>query len=67
MEHPMKPQIRLVITRPDGHCSDIEIVGDPITAAMLEAAEELLHTTGERPPPPPPEPVMKRSDPKRQS
>lgn len=49
----MKPRIHLRVERPDGHCSDIEIEGDPISAEMLAAAEDLLHTltTGERPPP----------------
>ena len=45
-------RIHLIVTRPDGHRSDIKISGDPVTAEMLAVAEELLHTltTGERPP-----------------
>ena len=48
----MKPYIRLVVKRHNGHCSDVEISGDPVTAEMLDVAEDLLHTltTGERPP-----------------
>lgn len=47
----MKPQIRLVVERPDGRRSSIEIVGDSVTKDMLDSAEDLLHTitTGERP------------------
>jgi hypothetical protein len=47
----MKPRIHLVVTRPDGRHSDIKIDGDPVTAEMLDAAEDLVHTitTGERP------------------
>lgn len=46
------PRIRLQLTRVNGHESDVEIVGDPVTAVMLEAAEGLLHalTTGDPPP-----------------
>lgn len=49
----MKPRIRLVIERPNGHRTNIEIDGDSITPEMLDAAEDLLNTltTGERPPP----------------
>lgn len=49
----VKTHIRLIVTRPDGHRSDIKIGGDPVTSEMLAVAEELLHTltTGERPPP----------------
>ena len=49
----MKPHIHLVVERPDGRRSDIEIGGDPVTTEMLDSAEDLLHTltTGERPPP----------------
>lgn len=48
----MKPRIHLVVERPDGRRSDANIVGDPVTPAMLDAAEDLIHTltTGERPP-----------------
>jgi hypothetical protein len=47
----MKPLIYLVVERPDGHRSEAEIEGDPVTANMLASAEDLLHTltTGERP------------------
>ena len=46
----MKPRIFLVVERPNCRCSQIEIVGDPVTAEMIDAAEDLLHTmtTGER-------------------
>lgn len=46
----MTPLIHLIVTRPDGHCSNIKIDGDPVTPTMLEAAEDLLHTLtcGER-------------------
>ncbi len=49
----MKPRIHLVLERSTGRCSNIEIGGDPVTAEMLDAAEDLLETltTGERPPP----------------
>ena len=49
----MKPRIFLIIERPDGHCSSAEVDGDPVTATMLDSAEDLLATltTGERPPP----------------
>ena len=49
----MKPRIRLVVERTDGRRSSIEIDGDSITSAMLDAAEDLIDTltTGERPPP----------------
>ena len=49
----MKPRIHLAVERPGGHRSDAEIDGDAVTAEMLAAAEDLLHTltTGERPPP----------------
>lgn len=40
----MKPRIHLGVIRDDGSCSDIEISGDPVTPAMLDAAEDLLHT-----------------------
>lgn len=47
----MKPRIHLVLKRPSGHGSNIEIDGDPVTQPMLDAAEDLLATlsTGERP------------------
>jgi hypothetical protein len=47
----MKSHIHLIVTRPDGRCSNIEIGGDPVTPEMLDAAEDLLSTltTGERP------------------
>jgi hypothetical protein len=47
----MKPSIRLFIERPNGHRSEVEIEGAPVTSAMLDSAEDLLHTltTGERP------------------
>jgi hypothetical protein len=47
----MKPRIRLVLDRPDGHRSEAEIEGAPVTKDMLDSAEDLLHTltTGERP------------------
>lgn len=47
---PTRPRIHLVLNRPDGHCSKVEIEGDPVTPAMLDAAEDLLHalSTGER-------------------
>lgn len=50
MECPLKPRVHLVVERPDGRRSDIEIGGDPVTSEMLDAAEDLLHTltTGER-------------------
>ena len=46
----MKPRIHLVVERPNGRCSNIEIDGDPVTLEMLDAAEDLIHTltTGER-------------------
>jgi hypothetical protein len=46
----MTPRIHLIAARSNGHCSDVEIAGDPVTPAMLDAAEDLLHTltTGER-------------------
>jgi len=49
----MKTHIHLIVERPDGHRSVAEIIATPVTSAMLEAAEDLLHTltTGERPPP----------------
>lgn len=49
----MKPRIRLLLTRPNGRSSNIEIDGDSITPEMINAAKDLLHTltTGERPPP----------------
>jgi hypothetical protein len=53
MERSLKPRIYLVIERPDGHRSSAEVDGDPVTAPMLDAADDLLATltTGERPPP----------------
>lgn len=47
----MKPRIHLTIVRSDGHCSEAEIEGAPVTSEMLDSAEDLLHTltTGERP------------------
>jgi hypothetical protein len=49
----MSVQIKLAIERADGHRSEAEITGKPVTPVMLEAAEDLLETlsTGERPPP----------------
>jgi hypothetical protein len=46
----MKPQIRLVLVRPDSPAVSAQIGGTRVTPAMLEAAEDLLHTlnTGER-------------------
>jgi hypothetical protein len=46
-------KIKLVVQRADGRRSEAEITGKPVTAPMLEAAEDLLETlsTGERPPP----------------
>jgi hypothetical protein len=46
----MKPRIHLILNRPSGHGSNIEIDGDPVTQPMLDAAEDLLATlsTGER-------------------
>jgi hypothetical protein len=45
-------KIKLVVQRADGRRSEAEITGKPVTAPMLEAAEDLLETlsTGERPP-----------------
>jgi hypothetical protein len=47
----IKTQINLVVNRPDGRCSEMTAAGDQVTPAMLDAAEDLLHTltTGERP------------------
>jgi|HubBroStandDraft_4_1064222.scaffolds.fasta_scaffold1394226_1 hypothetical protein len=47
----MKPRIHLILNRPSGHGSNIEIDGDPVTQPMLDAAEDLLATlsTGEHP------------------
>ena len=50
----MRPQIRLTLVRPDSPPdsppSSVQIGGGRVTRAMLEAAEDLLHTlaTGER-------------------
>jgi hypothetical protein len=50
----MKPQIRLVLVRPnsppDSPPASVQIGGNRVTPAILEAAEDLLHTlnTGER-------------------
>lgn len=43
-------QIRVILTRTDGGCSDTEAHGDRVTPAMLDAAEDLIGTiaTGER-------------------
>ena len=48
---PPVPCIRLVLERPDGHRSEAEIEGAKVTSAMVDSAEDLLHTltTGERP------------------
>lgn len=48
-----KARIHLLLQRPDGRRSEITRAPTVITLAMLEAAEDLLHTltTGERPPP----------------
>jgi Mg-chelatase subunit ChlD len=40
----MKPRIQIVLTRPDGRSSNVSISGDPVTATMLEAAENLIGT-----------------------
>lgn len=47
----MRPRIHLVVERSDGRRSDAEIVGAPVAPAMIDSAEDLLHTltTGERP------------------
>ena len=47
----MKPRICLVFERPDGHRSEATIEGPKVTSAMIDSAEDLLHTltTGERP------------------
>jgi hypothetical protein len=47
----VKPRICLVVERSDGHRSEAEIEGAPVTSDMLDSAEDLLHTltTGERP------------------
>jgi hypothetical protein len=47
----MKPRIHLILNRPSGHGSNVEIDGDPVTQPMLDAAEDLITTllTGERP------------------
>jgi len=47
----VKPRIALVLVRTDGHRSDAEIEGAPVTSDMIDSAEDLLHTltTGERP------------------
>jgi hypothetical protein len=50
----MKPQIRLILVRPDSPpdspSTSVQIGGNRVTPAMLDAAEDLLHTltTGER-------------------
>lgn len=47
----VKPQICLTLVRPNSHQPVINEIGGPrVTTAMLEAAEDLLHTltTGER-------------------
>lgn len=48
-----RPKIHLVVDRPNGRRSVIEVVGEHVTADMLAVAEDLLYalTTGERPPP----------------
>ena len=48
----MKTRIHLLVEREDGHHWEIES-DDPVTPAMLDAAEDLAETltTGERPPP----------------
>jgi len=48
----LKPRIHLILERPDGRYSNIEIEGDPVTDDMLDVAEDLLTTltTGDRPP-----------------
>ncbi len=45
-----KPLIHVVVERPDGRRSDATVVGNSITAPMLDAAEDLLSTitSGER-------------------
>lgn len=49
----MKPKskIKLVLVRPNGHRSEVEISGMPVSNQMLDAAEDLLETmtTGKRP------------------
>lgn len=46
----VRPQISLLLVRPDSPPSSIKIGGNRVTPAMLGAAEDLLHTltTGER-------------------
>lgn len=43
-------KIRLILARPHGHSTSVEISDDQVTQPMLDAAEDLLHTltTGER-------------------
>jgi hypothetical protein len=45
------PLIQIVVERSDGRRSEAKIEGDAVTSAMLDSAEDLLHTltTGERP------------------
>jgi hypothetical protein len=47
----VKPRIHISIDRPDGQRSEAEIEGAKVTSAMLDSAEDLIHTitTGERP------------------
>lgn len=48
----MKSRIQLILERPDGRYSNIEIKGEQITDDMFAVAEDLLTTltTGDRPP-----------------
>lgn len=47
----MTPRIHLVVERSDGQRSEVEGVGDQVTADVMVAADDLLHvlTTGDRP------------------
>ncbi len=49
----MKPKtkIKLTLVRANGHRSEVEISGMPVTNPMLDAAEDLFETmtTGKRP------------------
>ena len=48
----MKSRIHLILERPDGRYSNIDVVGDRVTADMLAVAEDLVTTltSGDRPP-----------------
>ena len=43
-ETAVKARIQLIVRHPDGHCSNVEIIGASVTPTMLEAAEDLIHT-----------------------